>query len=90
MSKKKRDKREMVRAAQEARKLTPGKLFRLFLKSIVFAVVVGILFTVLSLLGVPGLDNWWMQFALIFVVYLLAYPFIMSEFRAKTYLKKRS
>ena len=83
MSKRNRERKAKLRATQDARKLTPGKVFRLMLKSLVFALAVGLLFAVLSTLGVPYLDRLWVQFGLIFLVYLVAYPFLMSEFRAR-------
>ena len=89
MSKRNRDRKVELRAAQDARKLTPGKVFRLMLKSLVFALAVGLLFAVLSTLGVPYLDRLWVQFGLIFVVYVVAYPFLMSEFRARRSQRRR-
>ncbi len=89
MSKRNRERKAELKVAQDARKLTPGKVFRLMLKSLVFALAVGLLFAVLSTLGVPYLDRLWVQFGLILLVYVVAYPFLMSEFRARRYGKKR-
>lgn len=87
MSKRKKERKELLKATEEARKMTAGKLFRLFLKSILFAILVGIVFTILTVFDVPWIDRWYVQFGLILLVYILAYPFLMSEFRPKTYLK---
>ena len=35
--------------------------------------------------GVPGLRSFWIQGGVIVGLYLLAYPFLMSEFRAARY-----
>lgn len=90
MSKKKKDLKMKQQAAADARKFTVGKTVRLFLKSIVFALIVGLAFSILALLELPYLDSFWVQVGLMIVVYMLAYPYIMSEFRPETYLKRHN
>lgn len=70
-----------ARAAVDARRLTPGKVGRLVLKTLAFALLVSLLITLLGALGVPALENRWLQFGLMLLVYAAAYPFLMSEFR---------
>lgn len=88
MSKKNQLRKAQAQAQQEARRLTVGKVVRLLLKSILFAVVVSLTIVLLGFVGIPALDTWWMQLLVLFGVYALAYPFLMSEFRPRTYLRK--
>ena len=83
MSKRNKDRKVREESLREARRITPGKLFRLLLKSLVFALIVAVLFTIWAVNQWPGYDQWWLQLALMVGVYLLAYPFLMSEFRPK-------
>ncbi len=83
MSKANKQRKADSRAVLEARRLTPGKVLRLVLKTLAFAVLVSLLVTLLSALGVPVLANFWLQLPVMLVVYVLAYPFLMSEFRPK-------
>lgn len=89
MSRKNKDRKAREEALREVRRITPGKLFRLLLKSLVFALVVAVLFTIWGVNQWPGYDQWWLQLALMVVVYALAYPFLMSEFRPKAPSSKR-
>jgi O-antigen/teichoic acid export membrane protein len=88
MSKRKQQKQERD-AIEKARQLTAGKIIRLVLKSLVFAMLVAALIVGLSLLGVPWLMNTWAQLAIMIVVYLFAYPYLMREFRPQMYLKRQ-
>ena len=81
MSRKERKARRKVQ--EEARRLTPGKVGRLLLKSFLFALVVGTLLTVTTAFGVPYSDRTWVQFAFIFALYLLFYRWLLSDFRVK-------
>jgi hypothetical protein len=81
MSKSNKQRKEDARALTDARKLTWGKVLRLVLKSLLFAVVVAVLIEVLARLGVPVKTSIWYQYGLVFIVYIVAYPFLMSEFR---------
>ncbi len=83
MSKTTKQRKVDAKAVAEARRLTPGKVFRLVLKSLGFAILVSLLVTLLNVLGVPVLGNFWLQLAVMLVVYILAYPFLMREFRPK-------
>lgn len=83
MSKANKKRKADSRAVLEARRLTPGKVLRLVLKTLAFAVLVSLLVTLLSALGVPVLQNFWLQLPVMLVVYVLAYPSLMSEFRPK-------
>ena len=83
MAKETQQRKAAARAAADARRLTPGKVARLVLKTLAFALLVSLLITLLGALGVPALANRWVQFALMLFVYIAAYPFLMSEFRPK-------
>jgi sterol desaturase/sphingolipid hydroxylase (fatty acid hydroxylase superfamily) len=83
MSKSKKQRKLAARSAAEARRLTPGKLLRLLLKTLVFALLVSLLVTLLASLGIPVFESLWTQLAVMLVVYLLAYPYLMSEFRPR-------
>ena len=76
------------REIEEARQLTGGKLLRLTLKSAVFAMFVAAIIVGLGLLGLPYSNSLWFQFGVMFTVYLIASPFLMSEFRPKTKVKE--
>lgn len=62
--------------------ITGPKLLRLALKSMLFALLVSTVVTLLSLLNVPVFRSLWFQFAVMLGVYLLAYPYLMREFRS--------
>jgi uncharacterized sodium:solute symporter family permease YidK len=81
MSKKNQRRKAERRSVEEARKITAGKMVRLLLKSLVFAILLTVVVMVLSSLGVPGLGKFWVQMLLVFGAYLLVYPILMSEFR---------
>lgn len=88
MSKKKQRRKAERRSVEEARKVTVGKMVRLLVKSLVFAILLTAVVMVLTMLGVPGLGNFWVQMLLVFGAYLLVYPILMSEFRPRK--KRRS
>jgi flagellar biosynthesis protein FliQ len=81
MSKSKKQRKVDQREIVEARRLTPGKVLRLVLKSVVFALLVALIVTLLGALGVPITENFWLQLLVMLGVYILAYPYLMSEFR---------
>ncbi len=83
MSKSTKQRKVDAKAVADARRFTPGKMFRLVLKSLGFAVLVSLLVSLLGAFGLPVLENIWLQLAVMVVVYVLAYPFLMSEFRPK-------
>ena len=83
MSKTTKQRKVDAKALAEARKLTPGKVLRLVLKSLGFAILVSLLIALLSALGVPVLEYFWLQLVVMLGVYILAYPFLMREFRPK-------
>ena len=85
MSKKTRRRKDEQRAKTQARRITVGKVVRLALKSLLFAVVASLLLVGLDAIGVPGLTNTWVQIGVLIVMYALSYPFLMSEFRAASY-----
>jgi len=82
MSKTKKHRKAMKRARMEARKITPMKLLRLALKTLLFAVVIASLITVMLLLGVAVVEERWFQLLFMAVCYVIAFPFVFSEFRA--------
>lgn len=71
-----------AQALAEARRLTPGKMFRLLLKSLGFAILVSLLILLLQALGLPA-NNLWVTLPVMLIVYIAAYPVLMSEFRPK-------
>jgi hypothetical protein len=81
MSKKNQRRKAERRSVEEARKITVGKMVRLLLKSLVFAILLTAIVMILTMLGVPGLGQFWVQMLLVFGAYLLVYPILMSEFR---------
>ena len=83
MSKTTKQRKVDAKALAEARRLTPGKVLRLVLKSLGFAILVSLLVALLSALGIPVLESFWLQLAVMLVVYIAAYPFLMREFRPK-------
>ena len=83
MSKTTKKRKDDARALAEARQLTPGKVFRLVLKSLGFAILVSLLVFLLGLVVPSARDNFWIQLPLMLVVYIAAYPFLMREFRPK-------
>jgi uncharacterized membrane protein YqjE len=82
MSNKKQHKLEQ-RSLEEARKVTWQKMLRLFFKSMLFAMLVFVVMMGLNLLGVPAFNNMWIQIAVMVVIYVIAYPFLISEFRPR-------
>jgi uncharacterized membrane protein len=82
MSKSKKQRKAVKRARIQARKFTPAKLFRLALKTLVFAVVVSIFIAVLVALDVAVVDERWFQLLFMGVCYIIAFPYVFSEFRA--------
>ena len=72
MAKATKQRKEDARALTDARRLTPGKMLRLLFKSLGFAVLVWL----------PA-NNFWVTLPVMLVVYLAAYPVLMSEFRPK-------
>ena len=89
MSKRNTRKKAYNRAAQQARRLTGGKFLRLMGKSAGLAVIIATLVTLASAYGLPFTDRWWVQFGIMFAIYLLFHRYLMREFRPKTYLDKR-
>jgi uncharacterized sodium:solute symporter family permease YidK len=83
MSKKKRELKARQQAVQEARKLSMGKVVRLTLKMLVFALLASFVVTFAAEMGVPYLDNFWTQVLVMVLLYIPAYPIVMSEFRPK-------
>ncbi len=81
MSKKNQRRKAERRSVEDARKITVGKMVRLLLKSLVFAILLTAVVMILTMLGVPGLGSFWVQMLLVFGAYLLVYPILMSEFR---------
>ncbi len=83
MSKKNKERKLEQRAVEEARQITPGKMIRLLLKSLLFSLLVVVVMVGLSLLGINAFQNFWIQIIVMVVVYTLAYPYLLREFRAK-------
>jgi Ca2+/Na+ antiporter len=83
MSKKNKERKLEQRATEEARQITPGKMIRLLLKSLLFSLVVVVIMVGLNLLGIKAFQNFWIQLAVMVVIYAIAYPYLMREFRAK-------
>jgi hypothetical protein len=83
MSKSTKQRKLERRSIEEARKITGPKMLRLFFKSMLFAMLVFVVMTGLNLMGVPAFKNVWIQIAVMIVIYMIAYPFLISEFRPK-------
>jgi len=82
MAKARKAAKKQKQAAIDAKQVTTGKILRIFLK--VFAI--SILFTLAltlaeTFLGWKVIDKIWVQMALMFLIVIVAQPFIMSEFR---------
>lgn len=88
MSKRNQRRKDHKRAAVQARQITTGKVLRLFLKTLVFSMVFAVIITVAGAYGLPFTQQFWQQLILMFAIYLLAYPYLMKEFRPKHYQKK--
>ena len=82
MAKATKQRKDDARAVADARRLTPGKMLRLLFKSLGFAVLVSLLILLLQAVGLPA-NNFWVTLPVMLVVYLAAYPVLMSEFRPK-------
>ena len=83
MSKSKKQRKAVKRARIQARKITPAKLLRLALKTLLFSVFVAVLVAVLIALDVALVEERWFQLLLMAVCYVGAFPYVFSEFRAK-------
>jgi hypothetical protein len=83
MSKKSKERKLEQRSLEEARRLTPGKMIRLLLKSLLFSLVVVVVMVGLNLLGINAFQNFWIQLPVMVVIYALGYPYLMREFRVK-------
>ncbi len=83
MSKKQQERKAARRELEQARKVTAGKLIRLLLKSVGFAIAVSLLVVFVNAVGIPGFDKAWMQMVLVVIAYLVAYPYLMREFRPR-------
>lgn len=81
MSKKNQQRKAERRSLEEARRITVGKMVRLLLKSLGFAILLTVLVMILQALHVPAVRNFWVQMGMVFAAYLLVYPVLMSEFR---------
>ena len=75
--------------AQVRSQITAGKLLRLGLKSVAFALIVSTLVSVLGLLNVPLFKTIWFQVGTMLVVYLFAYPYLMREFKPRVKQTKK-
>lgn len=89
MAENKSVKRVKKTAVQMAGQPTLGKMVRLFFKSLILAVIFVILISILSALGVPYLDTMWGKVIVLGMLWVIAYPRIMREFRPSTYMKSK-
>lgn len=83
MSKRKKQHKLDQKALEDARKITFPKILRLLLKSMLFSLVVLGIMLLLNALGLPALQSMWVQVIVMIVVYVVAYPFLISEFRPR-------
>lgn len=90
MSKRNKEQRLKLKAAQEARRLTVGKVLRLVLKMFVFAILASLVVSLATAAGVPGFERSWVPIVVMLLLYIPAYPIVMSEFRPKPPLKRGS
>ena len=89
MSKIKKQRKLDQRALEDARKITLPKMLRLILKSMLFSLIVLGLMLLLNALGIPAFKNMWVQIAVMLVVYMVAYPFLIREFRPRRSAEKK-
>jgi Ca2+/Na+ antiporter len=89
MSKRKKEQKLERAALEDARKITPGKMIRLLLKSLLFSLLVVVVMVGLSLLGINAFQNFWVQLGVMVVIYIIAYPFLMREFRPSRSAQKK-
>lgn len=89
MSKRNRERRSERKAIERARKITAGKMVRLSVKSVLLAAGFVLIVTLLNALGVPYLDRLWGQLVVLGLLWIVAYPLLMRDFRPRTYLKDR-
>ena len=85
----KRNRGSERKAIERARKITVGKMVRLFVKSVLLAAGFVLIVTLLNALGVPYLDRLWGQLVVLGLLWIIAYPLLMRDFRPRTYLKDR-
>lgn len=83
MSKRNKARKEQQRALVEARRPTLGKIVRTALKMFVFAIAASLAVSLAAALGVPGLELFWVQLLVMLLLYIPAYPIVMSEFRPR-------
>jgi uncharacterized membrane protein YdfJ with MMPL/SSD domain len=83
MSKRKKEQKLERATLEEARKITPGKMIRLLLKSLLFSLLVVVVMIGLNFIGIPAFQNFWIQLGVMVVVYALAYPYLLREFRPR-------
>lgn len=81
VGKKKKLKKLYQRQLEEAKKPTPGKMLRLFLKTFLLFGVLLILMSVGIASGLELLKNWWAQLIVYAGAYILFQPWLMREFR---------
>jgi Ca2+/Na+ antiporter len=89
MSKRKKEHKQGQIALADARKITPGKMLRLLLKSLLFSLLVVLLMVGLNFVGIPAFQNFWIQLLVMVVVYAVAYPYLMREFRPQRSAQKK-
>lgn len=89
MSKKNKERKLGRQAASKARQVTPGKMIRLLLKSLLFSVIVVVVMLALNLLGINAFQNFWVQLIVMVIIYALAYPYLIREFRVKKVKSER-
>jgi uncharacterized membrane protein len=83
MSKKNKERKLSRQAVEAARQITPGKMIRLLLKSLLFSLLVVLVMVALNMVGINAFQNFWIQLGVMVVVYALAYPYLMREFRVR-------
>lgn len=88
MSKIKKQRKLDQRSLEDARKITFPKMLRLILKSMLFSVMVLGVMLLLNALGIPAFRTMWVQILVMIVVYMVAYPFLISEFRPRRRVEK--
>lgn len=83
MSKSKKQRKARKRAQIQARRITPAKLLRLALKTLLFALVVSSVLTVMVVLDIAIVEALWFRFVLMVAGFAVAFPYVFSEFRPK-------
>jgi len=84
MAKARKAAKKQKKAALDLKEVTAGKILRTFLKIFALSMLVALILPLAeTLLGWQISNKIWLQFGFMFLIFMIARPFIMSEFRPK-------